>query len=1041
MNKKQVVRSDSSKELTSIKAESQQIFAKIINNLTRINDIPIRHTLHLTGGHVLHILTILPVPKTNYFLTGSKDTSIRLWDEKTGQTICVFQGHTNDVTSLSFCSGTQKFISAGRDGSCILWDIESGKAVKTFKKKNIIVNHVMAFPDGKLFISIHNDHTIQIWDIEKSAPVNNINKSHGINHIAISNDAEKFYAGTDLGKIIVFDKNFKIISDFYLDKKKFKILCLSNSGDMLACGTYDGAVYIFEPNTLTLINNIFFEKLEIKSLEFDKNDERLLVGIKHGMLYWIDIKNNKPVLNYGGPNRTVSSLYFFDEDHIISSSWAHSLKIAISTGNTEIIYTPTPNADQYFYKVKDGHVSPDGKYVVHCDSKYRILLFDREKGKILYMFLTDKTEMASTRSVRFSNDSRYLVAALDWEWVYVWEIDSKKLVYKNRIKQNIVGDAILIRDNKYIVAGGRGFRDSNLVVRNIKTNKAQYLSGHDESIFDLCLSPDSKYFISGGGDGAVCLWDAETLDCLHTFHFPGVCKQGSEIWVKETCFSGNSQYIAASDEAGEFYVWEITSKKLIASFFLKNIKITSIALNYDGSQIAVGTDEHGIKLFSIKDQKPLSEIPGNWHRFYHACLNSSRDRVLVAANNHTLSWPLNNAVKRKTYGHVLRRQTAIHYDELHDQLYIAAYDMGIKKINLKTFDSKYIHNKSIWVSSMITKPGGQSLFFCRHDDISVREINSESGERNLALFNTHNASCMAYAPKTRRFFVGYSTFDVQEWDLLFPREKFRTAGLDSEVTALAVSKDEEEIFVAGESGMIQLVDINAGEGVIIKTWNEEHSPINAMVMREDGELLASGNKNGTLYIYNSETTKRLNKISFKGSIEKIQWIGSDDFLVVGLSNGSILLMNTQGEIIRSFKGHQVNLAITGLGFRKENEMLISSSHDGTTCFWDLESGDLLGKFYFIQDKTLFTTPADNKAPQGWFYTDSTELISFVESDEDGKNLKPSTHTMENQQYYRLFNNKHMVIKRILDYKTYQQELKKIKDTIETQGYFKIEHKK
>ncbi|MEZ4736521.1 MAG: hypothetical protein R3E79_56260 [Caldilineaceae bacterium] len=43
---------------------------------------------------------------------------------------------------------------------------------------------------------------------------------------------------------------------------------------------------------------------------------------------------------------------------------------------------------------------------------------------------------------------------------------------------------------------------------------------HTEHIKLVIFSPDGRYFLSSGIDGAARLWDVETGKCVHTFHAP-----------------------------------------------------------------------------------------------------------------------------------------------------------------------------------------------------------------------------------------------------------------------------------------------------------------------------------------------------------------------------------------------------------------------------------------------------------------------------------------------------------------------------------------
>jgi WD40 repeat protein len=58
-------------------------------------------------------------------LSGSSDTTLKLWEVATGREVRTFKGHTNRVRSVAYSPDGRWALSGGPDGS-ILWDINQG---------------------------------------------------------------------------------------------------------------------------------------------------------------------------------------------------------------------------------------------------------------------------------------------------------------------------------------------------------------------------------------------------------------------------------------------------------------------------------------------------------------------------------------------------------------------------------------------------------------------------------------------------------------------------------------------------------------------------------------------------------------------------------------------------------------------------------------------------------------------------------------------------------------------------------------------------
>lgn len=63
----------------------------------------------------------------DYFVSGSNDTSIRLWDIRSNLCIKKYRGHMANVNSVKFSPDGSWIASAGTEGSVIIWDIRMSK--------------------------------------------------------------------------------------------------------------------------------------------------------------------------------------------------------------------------------------------------------------------------------------------------------------------------------------------------------------------------------------------------------------------------------------------------------------------------------------------------------------------------------------------------------------------------------------------------------------------------------------------------------------------------------------------------------------------------------------------------------------------------------------------------------------------------------------------------------------------------------------------------------------------------------------------------
>ncbi|MFN9570871.1 MAG: WD40 repeat domain-containing protein, partial [Cyanobacteriota bacterium] len=99
-------------------------------------------------------------------VSGSDDTTLRLWDAATGKPIGPpLQGHTDPVRSVAFSPDGRRIVSGSGDNTLRLWDAATGKPIGPPLQghKNTVLS--LAFsPDGRRIVSGSDDNTLRLWD-------------------------------------------------------------------------------------------------------------------------------------------------------------------------------------------------------------------------------------------------------------------------------------------------------------------------------------------------------------------------------------------------------------------------------------------------------------------------------------------------------------------------------------------------------------------------------------------------------------------------------------------------------------------------------------------------------------------------------------------------------------------------------------------------------------------------------------------------------------------------------------------------------------
>ncbi|MFM6472871.1 MAG: WD40 repeat domain-containing protein, partial [Dolichospermum sp.] len=75
-------------------------------------------------------------------------------------------GHSDFVTSVAYSPDGQTVASGSRDSTIKLWNVKTGKLLQTFKGHSSWVYSVAYSPDGQTLASGSLDNTIKIWRLK-----------------------------------------------------------------------------------------------------------------------------------------------------------------------------------------------------------------------------------------------------------------------------------------------------------------------------------------------------------------------------------------------------------------------------------------------------------------------------------------------------------------------------------------------------------------------------------------------------------------------------------------------------------------------------------------------------------------------------------------------------------------------------------------------------------------------------------------------------------------------------------------------------------
>ncbi len=489
------------------------------------------------------VLSLAFSPNGETLASGSRDTTIRLWDKKTTHHKVTLTGHSGRVTTIAF-SSDGKIIASGAsythwssDSSIRLWDANIGKHLRTIETHGL--TRSLAFsPDNKTLASINTDNAIYILKVNL--------KKQRIQRKPTSvapDDKKEIYANDDFTDMLIdvktgqqkpFPKDFRlapIASPNYLPDE------YSPDGKMIAI--MDGSsVRLWDIETDALKATLSGHKERISSITFSPNGQYLSTVADNTIYLW-NTQTGEQIAAYTRDSRYREFAHVFSPDCKLLATPAKEPEM-VQIWNTDTGH-PQFLLMGHRWEVRSVIFSPDGSNIV-SNSSDKAFLWDAKTGRRKATFVSSEK---LSFSLRFTPDGSALVGYA-------------KALYEDK-------------------------GDNRIWIWDTQTGQQKFiLKEHKGQIKRTLFAPDGKTLVSGSADNTMCFWDVKTGELIMTLED---YDPNSPI-----AFSPDGQTFASGGENAKILLWDLNAGKLKATFTSYN-PVRSIVYSENGKTLTTsGTD-------------------------------------------------------------------------------------------------------------------------------------------------------------------------------------------------------------------------------------------------------------------------------------------------------------------------------------------------------------------------------------------------------------------------------------------------------------------
>ncbi|KAG2739293.1 WD40 repeat-like protein [Suillus brevipes Sb2] len=170
--------------LASIETRHERVWAVVYSPDT---------TMIATGG--------LDGPRTEKFF----ESSVKIWDAKTGKLIVTLNGHTDAVRCLAWTKDGKTLISGSYDSSIRTWNTTNWEQTAVLEHTSFVYAIAIS-PNSHILASVTRDKTARLWNLENGQLISSpIQHAEQVNCVSFSADGKRLATGCNDKNAYIWD--------------------------------------------------------------------------------------------------------------------------------------------------------------------------------------------------------------------------------------------------------------------------------------------------------------------------------------------------------------------------------------------------------------------------------------------------------------------------------------------------------------------------------------------------------------------------------------------------------------------------------------------------------------------------------------------------------------------------------------------------------------------------------------------------------------------------------------------------------------------